>query len=140
MGGVTPVEKMPPGYPPYSYCTTCGRDFSGDAMFDRHRVGNHAYLYAEGLAMNPPREDGRRCLEPEEMRALGWRPFTDLELKVQRRHARRAGFGVELWHDPERYADARRRLGARGPRRRGNGQDASGAELSPEPKSEPAKG
>jgi hypothetical protein len=41
-------------------------------MFDRHRTGQHEYTFAEGLEMDPPREDGRRCLDAEEMTALGW--------------------------------------------------------------------
>jgi hypothetical protein len=53
-------------------CTTCGLDFTGVDDFDSHRVGKHAYLYAEGLAMYPPREDGRRCLDLDEMVAAGW--------------------------------------------------------------------
>ena len=91
---------MHENYPPLSYCTSCERDFSGDRMFDRHRVGVHAYTFSEGLKLNPPREDGRRCLDPEEMRNLGWRPFTDEELRTSTRHRKRAGFGVELWFDP----------------------------------------
>jgi hypothetical protein len=53
-------------------CRSCNQDFSSVAMFDRHRVGKHAYLYREGLNMDPPREDGRRCLSVEEMTGKGW--------------------------------------------------------------------
>ena len=48
-------------------CRACDTDFSSVAAFDRHRAGVHEYLFAEGLQMNPPREDGRRCMAPEEM-------------------------------------------------------------------------
>jgi hypothetical protein len=41
---------------------SCGGDFTSVRLFDAHRVGAHAYLYAEGLKREPPREDGRRCL------------------------------------------------------------------------------
>ena len=61
------------GFTIRSQCGACGEDFSGDGMFDRHRVGVHAYSYSEGARMEPPREDGRRCLGVEEMRARGWR-------------------------------------------------------------------
>jgi hypothetical protein len=51
-------------------CGACGLDFSSVQAFDRHRVGKHAYTFTEGLNMNPPREDGRRCLDVEELEAL----------------------------------------------------------------------
>jgi hypothetical protein len=41
-------------------------------MFDQHRVGKHAYTYSEGVAMDPIREDGRRCLSLVEMVGKGW--------------------------------------------------------------------
>jgi hypothetical protein len=50
-------------------CRGCGQDFGSVKAFDAHRVGVHAYTYTEGLAMDPPREDGRRCLSVEEMEA-----------------------------------------------------------------------
>lgn len=53
-------------------CRTCGLDFAGIKDFDSHRVGVHAYTYWEGLKMDPPREDGRRCLSSSEMSAQGW--------------------------------------------------------------------
>jgi hypothetical protein len=52
-------------------CSTCGLDFSTPEDFDEHRVGTHDYLLAEGLRMNPPRDDGRRCLDEDEL--TGWR-------------------------------------------------------------------
>src|SRR5579883_2762651 len=52
-------------------CTVCGEDFASLAAFDRHRVGRHAYSYRQGLRREPPREDGRRCLDPDEMRKAG---------------------------------------------------------------------
>jgi hypothetical protein len=102
-------------YPCLSFCTTCGHDFSGDRMFDRHRVGKHDYTYTEGLRMSPPREDGRRCLTPEEMRELGWRPYTDDELRASTRHRKRAGFGIELWFNPTHAAKTRAEFAARQP-------------------------
>jgi hypothetical protein len=54
-------------------CRSCGEDFGGVELFDRHRVGNHAYTFGEGLRRDPPGEDGRRCLDAAEMRELGWR-------------------------------------------------------------------
>lgn len=53
-------------------CRSCGLDFTSVRDFDSHRVGVHEYTYWEGLRMDPPREDGRRCLTIEEMRAKGW--------------------------------------------------------------------
>lgn len=52
-------------------CTTCGEDFAGVSAFDEHRIGKHAYLFSEGLNMNPPKEDGRRCMDKDEMLAAG---------------------------------------------------------------------
>jgi hypothetical protein len=52
-------------------CTACGQDFGSVELFDRHRVGKHAYSFAEGLEMGL--EDGRRCLDPTEMEGAGWR-------------------------------------------------------------------
>jgi hypothetical protein len=53
-------------------CRTCGADFASVKAFDAHRVGKHAYTYDEGLLLEPPREDGRRCLAVSEMVAMGW--------------------------------------------------------------------
>src|SRR5262245_66473070 len=101
-------KEPPDGYPVLCYCTTCGRDFSGDWMFDAHRVGVFDYRYGEGLKMDPPREDGRRCMDPEEMQERGWRPMTDEEMRASRRDKHRAGFGVELWFDAAENARKRR--------------------------------
>ena len=49
-----------------NYCTYCRRDFGSVRAFDAHRVGAHAYTFREGLDMEPSREDGRRCLDPDE--------------------------------------------------------------------------
>ena len=54
-------------------CGACGEDFNGVRLFGAHRVGVHAYTISEGLRMDPPREDGRRCLHVHEMRDRGWR-------------------------------------------------------------------
>lgn len=53
-------------------CSPCGRDFASVGAFDRHRVGRHAYSFTQGLQLEPPREDGRRCLDLEEMSARGF--------------------------------------------------------------------
>lgn len=50
-------------------CTACREDFSSVAAFDRHRVGRHAYDFAEGLELGF--EDGRRCRDEDEMREAG---------------------------------------------------------------------
>ena len=53
-------------------CRSCSLDFGSLWAFDAHRVGKHAYTYLEGLDMDPPCEDGRRCLTEPEMTAAGW--------------------------------------------------------------------
>jgi hypothetical protein len=53
-------------------CRTCDQDFGSVELFDRHRVGTHSYTYSEGARMDPPRDDGRRCLGIVEMREKGW--------------------------------------------------------------------
>jgi hypothetical protein len=70
-------------------CCACGEDFGSVELFDRHRVGRHAYSFAEGLEQGV--EDGRRCLGTDEMNERGWR---------------RNGRG--RWFDPSR--DPRSRL------------------------------
>jgi hypothetical protein len=52
-------------------CCACWQDFGSVELFDRHRVGKHAYSFVEGLEMGL--EDGRRCLDPTEMEGVGWR-------------------------------------------------------------------
>jgi len=52
-------------------CGTCGLDFGSVSAFDTHRVGKYQYDCAEGLERTPPREDGRRCLDEDEMLAAG---------------------------------------------------------------------
>lgn len=53
-------------------CNSCGEDFGSVGAFNRHRVGKHEYTFAEGLRMDPVREDGRRCLATSEMTENGW--------------------------------------------------------------------
>jgi hypothetical protein len=53
-------------------CRACGLDFGSVSGFDAHQVGRHEYTFAEGMRMDPPREDGRRCLDTEELEAYGW--------------------------------------------------------------------
>jgi hypothetical protein len=62
---------------PRNLCCACGQDFNSVDVFDRHRVGVHAYSYSEGAQMEPPREDGRRCLSVAEMAERGWQPTGD---------------------------------------------------------------
>jgi hypothetical protein len=52
-------------------CVACGQDFGSVELFDRHRVGKHAYTFAEGFELGL--EDGRRCLDKQEMESAGWR-------------------------------------------------------------------
>jgi hypothetical protein len=65
---------------PLHFCRGCGSDFSSLKNFDRHRTGNHALNW-------PAHENGRRCLDTEELRELGF------ALDARGR-----------WHDPERAA------------------------------------
>ena len=53
-------------------CRSCEQDFGSVRAFDAHRVGRHAYTFAEGQRMEPPRADGRRCLSVAEMEAEGF--------------------------------------------------------------------
>jgi hypothetical protein len=53
-------------------CSGCGLDFGSTHAFDKHRIGKHAYTSTEGLRMDPPKEDGRRCLSVIEMLDGGW--------------------------------------------------------------------
>ena len=55
-----------------NFCSSCRQDFGSVSAFDAHRIGKHAYTYPEGVAMEPMREDGRRCLRSSELTAAGW--------------------------------------------------------------------
>jgi hypothetical protein len=55
-------------------CRGCGEDFASIAAFDRHRAGVHTYTFPHGLLLDPPVEDGRRCLDAAEMTAKGMAP------------------------------------------------------------------
>lgn len=79
-------HTFPDGYRPVSFCRSCGRDFAGDSYFDSHRTGDHQVK--------------RRCRSDEELRSRGLRPMTQKEM-LAGRHRRRAGFGVELWFNPD---------------------------------------
>lgn len=46
-------------------CRSCGEVFSSVTNFDRHRVGVHDYDYST------EKPDGRRCLDVDEIQALG---------------------------------------------------------------------
>lgn len=65
---------MPEPRKPLNYCRACDQDFNGLTLFDKHRVGKHEYTALEGMAMTPPRRDGRRCLTETEMKLKGWEP------------------------------------------------------------------
>jgi len=54
-----------------NFCRSCNTDFASVNAFDRHRTGVQEYLFADGLRMEPPVEDGRRCLSPNEMLDAG---------------------------------------------------------------------
>jgi hypothetical protein len=57
---------------PANGCSGCGQDFTSTVLFDAHRVGRCEYTYERGLTLDPPKEDGRRCLDSVEMKAKGW--------------------------------------------------------------------
>ena len=63
--------RLPRPAKPRNWCASCGTDFSSVRAFDAHRVGVHAYTRSEGLRLDPPREDGRCCLDAVEMGAAG---------------------------------------------------------------------
>jgi hypothetical protein len=71
-------------------CSGCSQDFTSLSLFDRHRVGLFEYTLEQGLKLDPPRENGRRCLDSDEMRAKGW-----------------AQDGNGRWIDPARVQAAR---------------------------------
>ena len=45
---------------PLNGCSACGRDFASLRAFDAHRVGEHSLDF-------PEHENGRRCLDVEEL-------------------------------------------------------------------------
>jgi hypothetical protein len=57
---------------PANGCSGCGQGFTSTTLFDRHRVGTYEYTLERGLKLDPPREDGRRCLGTVEMTGKGW--------------------------------------------------------------------
>ena len=77
---------------PLNGCSACGCDFRSLTLFDAHRVGVNAYTYSEGVAMEPMREDGRRCLSAVEMLGRDWeqdakgRWFDPAAVEAARRH------------------------------------------------------
>lgn len=85
-------------YIPLNQCVVCGSDFTSIEYFDRHRVGKHEYTFAEGMRMTPSREDGRRCLDEEEMRAVR---LVRVKAGDSNRHEGRVASGVPLYWDPE---------------------------------------
>jgi hypothetical protein len=53
-----------------NYCRACREDFASLSAFDAHRTGKHTHTFREGLERG--RENGRRCLDPDELEAMGW--------------------------------------------------------------------
>ena len=87
-------------------------------------------IYIEhGLQQDPPVEDGRRCLDADELHRAGLAPMSDEEMWAPKRNRHRAGFSVSLWFDPA-DADRLRRstTGAAscGVRRRGDASPGEG--------------
>jgi hypothetical protein len=52
--------------------TGCGKDFSGLAGFDAHRVGAHGPGEYRGDIGECTHELGRRCLNEDELREIGY--------------------------------------------------------------------
>jgi hypothetical protein len=77
-------------------CRSCREDFGSVSAFDRHRVGRHTYTFREKLELG--RENGRRCLDTDELEAVGmaldargrWVITADIERARTLRIARRA--------------------------------------------------
>ena len=69
-----------------NFCRSCRQDFSSVKGFDRHRVGTHEYDW------DLDHEDGRRCLDIEEIVLLGFK---------RDKHGR--------WYDPAQSPAARLR-------------------------------
>lgn len=101
--------QYPESYKPLNYCRSCGRDFAGVAYFDRHRTGTHEYSYSEGLALQPPKDDGRRCMNEDEMFEVGLQLISNEDKADSKRHRSRVGSAVPMYGDPlaaERLASA----------------------------------
>lgn len=78
-------------------CGGCGKDFTSVRAFDTHRVGKHAYTLTEGLRRVPPVEDGRRCLDADELIRGGFaQDASGRWFLVERRDAARRAFSVGL--------------------------------------------
>lgn len=57
---------------PANGCSGGGQDFTGTSFADPHRVGVYVYTFEQGLSLDPPQEDGRSCLDADEMTVTGW--------------------------------------------------------------------
>ncbi len=55
-------------------CCTCKTDFASVAAFDVTESGSTPTPLGKDLEPEPPREDGRRCMDQDEMLAEGARP------------------------------------------------------------------
>ena len=103
------MTGLPHDYIPLNGCASCGRDFTSLASFDRHRVGRHAYTFDEGLRLDPPREDGRRCLDADELLAAG---LERVAPGAASKYDSRLKSGVPLYWDPVQAEGARERFRA----------------------------
>jgi hypothetical protein len=54
-----------------NYCCACKKDFSSLSAFDKHRAGVHEYTFLQGIHLDPPKENGRRCLDEDEFSKVG---------------------------------------------------------------------
>jgi hypothetical protein len=99
-------HEFPKDYTPSSFCRSCGRDFSNDALFDKHRTGTHAYDFSLELS------DGRRCKSDEELIEDGMRIMTTVEMSQTKRHNHRVGFDIDMWFDPIKAESDRKRFNA----------------------------
>lgn len=97
---------LPDDYVSLNFCRSCGFDFTSTTYFDRHRIGVHAYTYAEGLRMDPPREDGRRCMDADELHVSGLRRVVEGD---SARYDSRIASCVPIYWNP---AEASRTRGA----------------------------
>jgi hypothetical protein len=90
-------------------CRACNEDFGSVSAFDAHRVGVHVYTVAEGFAMDSPRDDGRRCMDADELEQAGWhrdshgrwrRPIRDAGALLSFMHSRRGAETPSLDAEP----------------------------------------
>lgn len=115
---ITPGDQTPGSvslaeYVPLNQCSECRHDFTSTDYFDQHRIGVHAYTFSGGLLLDPPREDGRRCMDEDEILASGLRR---VEPGDSIAYESRIKSGVPLYFDPVKAERARARFPAMGGR------------------------